>query len=393
MIFSKSFISFTTSGLENSLSFLILALFFNEYFKNSDSSKNNVLMLSMYFALALFNRIDSILIYLPAFLYYFFFISQERFLKKLCFSFLGFLPFLIWYGFAFVYYGFIFPNTYYAKLNTGIPVIEYWVRGWHYYIANFLYDPITLLVILSSICLLIFQFQRRFFPILVSFAWISAYIIHIGGDFMMGRLFAVPFFISLIIFSQINWKVFSKNKIILGIVSIFIVQNIYSNVYEAGFVGSFSSEITSKIVVERAFYFNDTSLKNNLRKTGINNQIWAKDGKRFKAENINLVEFGCIGFAGYFAGSSVHIVDDLALSDAFLTQAPIMHHYTNINWKVGHLKRKIPRGYLESIASGENRIEDAEMAIRYDKIKLITQAPLFQKERWDAILDLNFGIR
>ena len=34
------------------------------------------------------------------------------------------LPLLAWELFSLLFYGFPFPNTYYAKLNTGIPKAE-----------------------------------------------------------------------------------------------------------------------------------------------------------------------------------------------------------------------------------------------------------------------------
>jgi len=41
----------------------------------------------------------------------------------------GFAPLLLWELFAVVYYGFPFPNTAYAKLAAGIPSSELWLQG------------------------------------------------------------------------------------------------------------------------------------------------------------------------------------------------------------------------------------------------------------------------
>ena len=37
---------------------------------------------------------------------------------------IAFLPFVAWEGFSLLYYGVPFPNTAYAKLNTGTPTAE-----------------------------------------------------------------------------------------------------------------------------------------------------------------------------------------------------------------------------------------------------------------------------
>ena len=36
-------------------------------------------------------------------------------------SVLGFIPLIAWELFSLIYYGFLLPNTAYAKLNTGLP--------------------------------------------------------------------------------------------------------------------------------------------------------------------------------------------------------------------------------------------------------------------------------
>jgi hypothetical protein len=46
---------------------------------------------------------------------------------------LGSLPLLAWLGFATFYYGFPLPNTYYAKLSTGISRADYLKQGWFYF--------------------------------------------------------------------------------------------------------------------------------------------------------------------------------------------------------------------------------------------------------------------
>jgi arabinofuranosyltransferase len=65
-------------------------------------------------------------------------------------------------------------------------------------------------------------------------------------------------------------------------------------------------------------------------------------------------------------------------------------------WRPGHFERPIPAGYLESIASGQNRIVDPQIRALYQKLKLITQGDLLAPGRLRAILEMNLegsGVR
>ncbi|MCJ7799731.1 MAG: hypothetical protein MUP33_08230, partial [Polaromonas sp.] len=64
---------------------------------------------------------------------------------------LGFSPFILWEGFTLFYYGFLFPNTAYAKLNTGIPWHDLAGQGLYYLWNSIMVDPITLTVIAGAV--------------------------------------------------------------------------------------------------------------------------------------------------------------------------------------------------------------------------------------------------
>ncbi len=116
LILSKAFIDFSTSGLENPLSHFLAVLFFWLFFK-FDKDLKSFFWLSLVASLAILNRMDAALIYAPALVYAFW---QVRSKKALWYLILSQLPFILWELFATFYYGFPFPNTAYAKLNTGL---------------------------------------------------------------------------------------------------------------------------------------------------------------------------------------------------------------------------------------------------------------------------------
>ncbi|MGB9625719.1 MAG: hypothetical protein ACPMAQ_12755, partial [Phycisphaerae bacterium] len=55
------------------------------------------------------------------------------------------------------------------------------------------------------------------------------------------------------------------------------------------------------------------------------------------------IEFGSIGFASYYAGPAVHVIDRFGLTDAFIARLP-----ADPSSRVGHMERDIPAGYLAS---------------------------------------------
>ncbi len=120
LLFSKAFIDYSTSGLENPLTFLMLATFLTVYFTRINDIKT-LFYLSLLASLGTLNRMDTILLYLPALVYMYLNVHGRR---KFLIGLVCFAPFILWEVFALVFYGFPFPNTYYANLHSGLPVYE-----------------------------------------------------------------------------------------------------------------------------------------------------------------------------------------------------------------------------------------------------------------------------
>lgn len=103
-----------------------------------------------------------------------------------------------------------------------------------------------------------------------------------------------------------------------------------------------------------------------------------------------------VGLAGFYSGPEVYLVDSMAIGDAFRARLPgvrggVLNLPGMINWRPGHIDRPYPRGFLESVSSGQNRIEDPGLAGFYDALRLITTGPLWSHERWREIWKVNTG--
>jgi arabinofuranosyltransferase len=151
LILSKSFVDFSTSGLENPATHLLAISFVALYFKaEKPLSDKNLFFLSLLAGLATLNRMDTLLFYLPALIV----LLRNQFNKRTFLIMLaGFSPFIVWEIFSIIYYGFPVPNTYYAKMNTGVPLSEELTQGVLYFFNSLGWDPITLTITFSALVL------------------------------------------------------------------------------------------------------------------------------------------------------------------------------------------------------------------------------------------------
>ncbi|MCH7773556.1 MAG: hypothetical protein IH784_04005 [Bacteroidetes bacterium] len=410
LIFSKAYIDYSTSGLENPLTHLLIVVFFILYF-NDEGGENKLFKLSFITSLAVLNRMDIVLIFLPALLVIYF--SGNK-LKGLLIAAAGFSPFILWEIFSLFYYGFPFPNTAYAKLNTGISQIELIQQGFHYFLYSFYLDPLTPIVLLAGIIIPLVSKNRTLLPLTIGIACYMIYILIIGGDFMGGRFFSAPFLCSAIVISKTNFISFRFRHtqiaiiltiIMLGLLSpkptIFSTANygLGPKIFKAFRFGPYIVNMYHGITDQRMWYYYFTGLLSNVfeRKLyeypGIPDALQLREsGKRFVIRDI-------IGMIGFYSGSNIHIVDRLALSDPLLSKLPSTEYWrighkprpNEKKWLIGHFTRKIPIGYLETITTGENKLQDMYLRKYYDKISLVTRGNLFDFNRLVEIWNLNTG--
>ncbi len=96
LVSSKAFMDYSTSGLENPLTHLLLACFLCVYFK-SEATLKSLFLLTFLAALAMTNRMDSVVLLAPALLVAF---CEIRSLKAVGVMLLASSPFLLWEGFS-----------------------------------------------------------------------------------------------------------------------------------------------------------------------------------------------------------------------------------------------------------------------------------------------------
>ncbi|HEY9075567.1 MAG TPA: hypothetical protein VIO61_03415 [Anaerolineaceae bacterium] len=386
---SNAFVDYATSGLENPLSHVLIGVFFT-IFLTAPSFHRHIGRLSLVAALGMLTRIDLGLVFLPALLIAFF---QVRSWKALIRLLAGMIPLLIWEGFSLVYYGSLLPNTAYAKLYGGYPTIEYLQRGLNYYEYSLKFDPVTILIIFTGLILPLFIRGGRIKMLSASSLAYLGYILWIGGDFMGGRFFTIPFYLGIIALLQIKQEFLKFRYTAVG-VSLLMIMGLILTPEPVYTLGSLSmsgrkSEFYKGIADERQFYFPGTSLMNYRRDIPYPSYPWMDEGRKDRRGSRTVIVNATGGMRCFAGGPRIHYVDHLGITDPFLARLPAVK---KDNWRVGHLERAIPAGYLESISTGRNLLQDPHLAQSYDRIKLITQGDLFDPERMKVIVQQTFGL-
>jgi hypothetical protein len=116
---------------------------------------------------------------------------------------------------------------------------------------------------------------------------------------------------------------------------------------------------------------------------------WARAGLEARRRRVELVAYGTIGLYGYYGGPRMHIVDYYGLGDPLIARLPI---YDREHWQVGHYARSIPNGYIESLRTGQNSIEDAAVRELYRVATVLTRDPIWSLSRFTEIVKANLGL-
>ena len=400
LIGSSCFISYTTSGLENCLLFFLAALFMKYYFSSKTYNGRTLFVLAVLVALIAMTRMDAVLMFVPMVVFAFLARREKvSFIKAVGIGFAGLLPFIGWELFSVIYYGFPVPNTAYVKLGTDIPLREYLVRGVQYLLTSAFCDMLLIAVPVVVVLITLIIKKANYLYCSVGIVLYAGYVLYIGGDFMLGRHFTVLFFLSVICCLQMHNKEFGAyqgrlklEKVVAGVVIAGLIYSGTTGVITDQFL--FGNNFSSPISDERAGYFRFTSLFNNALS-------YFKDGKMVLRDAWNeqgIEEYREAGYEGgilkmvpgisIYYNSDMYLNDLYALGDPFLSKLPAVREE---NWRIGHMWRESPAGYNDTVLYGENVIENEDLHQYYEIIKLITRGDMWDKERLQAIVDINMG--
>lgn len=373
---SLSFTDYATSGLENPLTYLLFTCFCCVLLR---AEKRFWFWITLCFTLNLVNRLDTLIFYAPVMGW----LAVTRFRSiRWGECILGSLPIILWEGFSLFYYGFLFPNTKYAKLNAGVPQSEYIAQGLRY-IANLAMVDITSVIFMSAamVWLLSQLFTEKkmdrarseLLGIGAGILLYTLYVIAVGGNHVSGRFWSLPVFASI-------WLVYMTGQIgkracLCVIMGVVFVRGFYPDI--GTLKGICPDCFNYKIYITGGRF----TLVDQLTKS-----------QPLPEVNRNappaVVQFGGLGFYGYKAGPSVHIVDYFALSDALLARLP--SRFTSMI-RIGHFTRPIPKGYMEALKTGSTKDMDPALVQYYDKLRILIAGDLWSLDRLEEIVKFNRG--
>lgn len=383
LIFSRAFVDYSTSGLENPLSNVLLALTVGVFLRPREDPRR-LTWLATLASLLYLTRPDDVLLVAPLVVVAALEVRRPAaVIRSLA---LGSLPALAWTSFALVYYGFPFPNTAYAKLATGIHFGERWRQGLLYLVDSLDRDPLTLATIGVAVLVALAQRRREGLALSAGIALYILYVISIGGDFMAGRFLVLPFVASVLLLTRLAPLALPAAA---PVYAVLLAAAIASGQWPLTSNGSYGdAQIRrSGIVDERAIYFAAKSLLRADRRTFLEPEWPRPDGQPHK---LNVLETcGLMGSAGLDWGPYTHLLDECALADPLLARLPAVW---NESWRIGHFRRLIPKGYRESLENGTNQIADPGVAALYDDIRAITRPEsVWSADRWRRIGKLVRG--
>lgn len=401
LLLSKSFMDYSASGLENPLSFLLFA-WFGHVVVNQRAHPHFWLLVSLSVSLSLFNRLDTALLYAPIMAYLLW--EQRRQVRWQQLA-LGTLPLLYWLLFSLWYYGFLFPNTKYAKLNTGIEWGTYLLQGVEYIKHLLIYDMESALLLLAGMAAFLPALaahlrQVESLPklpqaVAAGVLCYCLYTVSIGGDYMAGRFWALPVFVSvwlLYVFMPV-WKRGDVPFVFLCLLCAPML--ITPSLQEIRKACPPCLKVNNKII-DAARTFSDNRFIGSLwplyyQTAG--SYTFGRDGKKLADKSIMskkapVGRLYFIGMSGYYAGPKAQLIDQMALADPLMARLPADPERA---FHISHYKRVIPKGYEHALQTGDLGKMNHKLAKYYDKLRLITSGELLNKERLKTIVRFNLG--
>ncbi|MDB4964707.1 MAG: hypothetical protein JWN44_396 [Myxococcales bacterium] len=384
LILSPAYVDFSTSGMENALSHLLLVAFAFVYLQDRES-EFALRRLTFVAALCMTNRLDLGLLLVPALAF-----ETARaplgWRTKVAQIAIGLSPVIAWELFSIVYYGFPFPNTAYAKLNTGVSARESLRQGLGYLASHRDNDPLTLAAMVAG---LVFGISSREYKLRVLAVGVTIYLVYllrIGGDFMLGRFLTAPLLMATILIGRCQ-VLRTRAAISIPFTAAILALGVWAprTPLRAPLQPKPSVDVHG-VADERLIYALHSSLAARHGNAVMPDHYWAESGRALRREGSSTVLVKPnVGFLGYFAGPLVHIIDENALTDPLLARLPI----ASGEWRIGHFRRAIPVGYVETVATGSNKIDDPRVARLYERLALVTRGPLFRWRRMVAVVRLH----
>ena len=377
LLFSEAFIEYSGAALENALAHALIAGLVVAWRMYPPELTRRAWIAALCGGMLVITRHDFAVLVAPAMLVLF---SRAQGRARLGVLAAGALPLILWSVFSLVYYGTIWPNSAYAKLNNGMSLAESLAASEVYFRDVITFDAVTALAIVVAATRALLQGKWQMRSLALGLVLYLAYLGTAGGDYMGGRLFSAPLVMAVAMLAlnvRLRWwwnaPLWIAVTVVLGLQRGWLVRDVHPH-----------AEVRK--LSQHAWMYPFTGWQSAQRVANFRNLPWAGQGLKAKAEKHAVVAKCAVGLYGFEAGPSVFIVDPLAITDGFLSRLP-----SKKPAYPGHYERAFPAGYLETVTTGKNQLGDPALNSLYDQTQLLSRAPLLDAARWQAIWTLNTG--
>jgi len=322
-----------TGGLETSFLTMLLSLGYGILV--CSKGRKSVIMAGFVMTLAALTRPDALLFFVMTLVYLV--IQGRNNRRNLIFFLLPFILFYIPYWFwRYDYYGYLFPNTYYAKSAS----LAWYSQGLTYlwlYVKTYYCLLLVLPASIIMACYLAKKYKDEsqispppdraaLLAILFLFPYLF-YVVRVGGGFMFARFFipVIPFALFLLE-GSIRWLQIS-NRVKLILLAAVIVGSFFQwNQYDP------PKKLIRGIAYERAFY--------PPRHTEQRRNLGLELRRFFEGKDVSVAFLGSYASLVYYSEVPVAIETDTGLTDEYIAHLPLRRR-----GRPGH-EKKPPFQYL-----------------------------------------------
>jgi arabinofuranosyltransferase len=222
------------------------------------------------------------------------------------------------------------------------------------------------------------------------------YVIRIGGDFMSGRFLTSLFILAVILITCVKFNQFTK-IVILIVIGIFTLVSPYvpvksNSAYRKNELTYPEIVTNDGIADERAWYYPHTGLLHLSKSFWIETIENNLDTVTLHHDSIiSFIEADIVlGYSSYGIGPNHYIFHHMGLTDPLIARLP-RDLDQGAEWRAGHIDRKIPEGYVETLKTGVNQMKDRKLAVYFDKLCILTRGKIFDWNRIKTIYKMNTG--
>jgi arabinofuranosyltransferase len=380
LVGSRSFVDYSTAGLENPLLHLILLALL--LWRRADAP----VVAGLLGGLALLTRLDSAPLVLPLVLARWSG-GTRRGLGRGVVALVG--PQAGWMLVSLVWFGALLPNPALAKLGAGVPRADLVAQGVDYLVSSGRADPagVALLAVGLGIALVRRDSWWAASGLVLHLGWL----LWAGGDFMAGRFLTPGLAVAAGVLARAEapWDAVGASRVSAAALGAALLAGAAPWPTWApplrGTDGPPERLIDAHGVADERRYYAPGSALAGWR-PGVDMPQHPFRDRADDASRERTTKVVGVGMTGFF-GRDLRIVDVTGVTDPFLARLPARAG----SRRPGHFYRDIPFGYrqwFEEPRCGLRSWEDTGLC---DDVRLVVRGPLLAADRWRAIGRLLVG--